>query len=486
VGYTKINHFVSTRRTWLIITILTIALLTYSQLVAYFGNEPFHLLAAQLINSGETPYLDFFYQHPPFFAYLIAVWMRLFGENWRSAHILSALLTSGSILVVATYLSSRLRGSQQSTPISAVVALLLGLNFYVIAFGTVALPFGLCLFLTVVAFRLVVARHKRHSTLLLFIGGLAAGAAAASLLLTIPVVLVIVVWLARYQPQSNRKRACLYFLAGAAIPFLPLFVLALQAPREVLFDLVEYHLFYRAGSDGNMFRWNLREIRDWFGSIQGFVLIALGVIGSSPFIKKSEPQPQRSDEVYLCASISVALSLFLAIPRPTFSFYFVLITPFVSILAATGLSTIYRLSWFADRRTWLLTALLGLYVVGLTSETYKMRREIFHADHKAIEEIARIVNQVTPQDGWVLAFDQVYFATKRRPPPGLENGFNPFSRADEWLAANRFDTVCVMAKDPRVRSLDLFARYLENTTINTPDFAISLFWHRLNPPIEQQ
>src|SRR5215510_394174 len=93
---------------------LTVGLLAYSQSVAYFGNEPFHLLAAQLIKSGETPYLDFFYQHPPFFALLIAVWMRLFGENWRSVHILSALLTGGCILVVTSYLKSRLSTSNLS------------------------------------------------------------------------------------------------------------------------------------------------------------------------------------------------------------------------------------------------------------------------------------------------------------------------------------------------------------------------------------
>jgi len=471
---------------WLTVAILTVALLAYSQSVAYFGNEPFHLLAAQLINSGETPYLDFFYQHPPFFAYLIAVWMRLFGENWRSVHILSALLTSGSILVAASYLNSRLRESRLLPHVGAVAAPLLGLNFYVVAFGTVALPYGLCLFLIVVAFRLVVITPERRNLPRLFVAGLAAGAAAASLLLTVPVLLVLAVWLAWNSRASERIKRCLSFLIGAAIPFLPLFLLAIQAPREIYFDLVEYHLFHRVGSDGNMFRWNLREILHWFGSIQGFLLVVLALIGLSLVIKRRELTAERRAEAFLCMWLAVALSLFLAMPRPTFSFYFVLITPVVAILAASGFDAVLSLSWFSDRRMLLTTVLIGLYLAGLSLETYKMRHEILHADHKTIEEIATIVNEVTPKDGWVLAFDQVYFQAKRRPPPGLENGFNPFSRADEWLAANRFDTVCVMAKDPRVESLNLFSRYLNNKTISTPDFAISLFWHRLNTPIEQQ
>ena len=60
---------------WIALLIIQIGLLTYSQLVAYFGNESFHLLAAWLINHGKHPYVDFFYQHAPLYAYLNAAWM---------------------------------------------------------------------------------------------------------------------------------------------------------------------------------------------------------------------------------------------------------------------------------------------------------------------------------------------------------------------------------------------------------------------------
>src|SRR5215212_6578378 len=83
-------------------------LLAYSQLVAYFGNESFHLLAAQLINAGKRPYLDFFYQHVPLYAYLSALWMRAFGESWQSAHVMSALAVGGSVLLTAECIYSRL------------------------------------------------------------------------------------------------------------------------------------------------------------------------------------------------------------------------------------------------------------------------------------------------------------------------------------------------------------------------------------------
>jgi hypothetical protein len=117
-----------------------------------------------------------------------------------------------------------------------------------------------------------------------------------------------------------------------------------------------------------------------------------------------------------------------------------------------------------------------LYLAGLVSQAYRMRREIFRADHKAIEAIAREVNQVTPPDGWVFAFEQVYFEARRQPPPGMENAFDPFSRRDEWLAANRFATVCMMADDPRIESLHLFERYAKNKSIRAPDYNVYLFW----------
>jgi len=101
-----------------------------------------------------------------------------------------------------------------------------------------------------------------------------------------------------------------------------------------------------------------------------------------------------------------------------------------------------------------------------------------------MEAIAREVNQVTPADGWVFAFEQVYFEARRLPPPGMENAFNPYSRRNEWLAANRFATVCMMANDPRVKALDLFGRYAKNKAINTPNFTVYLFWDRIAAPSE--
>jgi hypothetical protein len=469
---------------WVVPATLFSGLVVYSQTVAYFGNEPFHLLASQLINAGKKPYLDFFYQHTPLFIYLNAGWMRLFGETWRSAHVLSALLTGSCILVVAEYIYSRLNETRWRAAITAAGASLLGLSFYVVSYGTVGLPFGLCLLLMLVSFRLTVMAVCRRGMLCPFLAGLAAGAAAAASLLTAPVLLILIIWLARFDRTGEAPRKCFGLAGGAVLPFLPVLWLGVMAPQQVFFDIVEYHLFHRAGLKGSMILWNLREIFDFFGSIQGLSLTVLALTGLYSIARAPE-QPRRS-EFYLCAWLGVALSVYLSIPRPTFSFYFVVVTPFLSILAALGIQVIGTHRWVSGRRALMIGALIVVYSIGFGWEVYKMRREIFFADHKAIEVIAREVNQVTPPNGWVFAFEQVYFEARRLPPPEMENAFNPYSHRDEWLAANRYATVCMMANDPRVESLNLFGRYISNKAITTPNFTVYLFWDRLTVPSEAQ
>src|SRR5262245_37534398 len=107
---------------------LTAWLFTYSQTRAFFGDEGFHLLAAQLIVAGKGPYLDFFYQHPPLYIYLVAAWMKVFGRTWRSAHGLSALLTGACVLLAARFVWRWFGADAWGRAGSITAALLIGLN----------------------------------------------------------------------------------------------------------------------------------------------------------------------------------------------------------------------------------------------------------------------------------------------------------------------------------------------------------------------
>ena len=83
----------------LVATLLGAGLMVYAQTSAFTGDEGFHLLAAQLIDKGRRPYIDFAFPQTPLNAYFNAWTMRLFGQTWRVPHA-AAITSSGAISAV--------------------------------------------------------------------------------------------------------------------------------------------------------------------------------------------------------------------------------------------------------------------------------------------------------------------------------------------------------------------------------------------------
>lgn len=462
---------------YVVVAILALALLAYSQAVAYWGDESLHLLAAQLINAGKRPYLDFFYQHTPLFAYLNAGLMRVFGENWRAPHLCSALMTSGCVLLIATYVFTRLRGTKWQVSSAIIAAIFVGLNSYVISFGTVALPYGYCLFFTTASFLLLTEAVDKPRVWTACGAGFCAAAACASYLLVAPVPAIMLLWLIRYNDKGSRTSKAASFLLGGLIPFLPLLYLFSKGPRQMVFDLVQYHLFYRAGHDLGL-RFNLHEMAGWFFSVQGFCLAALATIGLLfiNFAGRARFQRRQRTEFNLCAWLTLFLSLFISLSRPVSAFYFVLITPFISILATLGVLCVRESA--RDFGRWTLPIIILLYAIGLYDMRYIWRWQGVYLDHRVVEAAAVGIKEVTPVDAQVYAFEAVYFQARRLPPQGLENRFNPRSQAVEGLAAGRFDTVCIVSTDPKVKSFNLLSRYAQSKVINAGAYDVILLWEK--------
>src|SRR5205823_5271192 len=144
-----------------VVSLFAAGLLVYSQVRAFAWDEGFHLLAAQSINAGKRPYLDFCFSQVPLIAYWNAFWMRIFGETWRTPHAVAAIFTAGSVM------------------------------------------------------------------------------------LTAPVAPVLFVWMIFYNRAGTRWRKCTAFIAGAAIPTIPLLWLFVNGPRQVFFGVIEYNFLYR-------------------------------------------------------------------------------------------------------------------------------------------------------------------------------------------------------------------------------------------------
>ncbi len=462
---------------WALLASLAVLLLGFSQTVAFFGDEGFHLLAARLVNAGKRMYLDFFYPHAPLYVYLIAAWMRVIGDTWRSVHAFSALLTSASTVLVTWYVFSRSRESGWQRATATAAALLMGLNSLVIWYGTIAQAYGLALFLTVAAFLLTISSVARVGGLRPFLAGVCAGSAAASLLLTTPVAPILLLWLFWHPGSEHRFTKGAYFLAGTGLPFLPLLWPMGHEPGTVLFDVAGYHLFYRATWVDRS--WSvlvsLRTLAAWLNSTQALLLVLLAAIGLTTLACPSAWDDRRRREFRLCGGHAAGQALFLALPLPTLPHYFILVVPFVSILAAVGINVLGARVWPSVRPLYVTLPVLVLFTLGLAKVAVQARGTFSTPTWGIVEDLARKVNRVTPRDGLVHAPEVVLVAAGRLPPPGMENNFGPIlrlapeqlaglhivpeSQIDTWLATGHFYTVLMVTTDRRVESLGLLRRY---------------------------
>jgi 4-amino-4-deoxy-L-arabinose transferase-like glycosyltransferase len=448
-----------------VVAVLAAGLLGYAETAAFSWDEGFHLLAAQSIMAGKRPYLDFVFSQTPLNAYWNAVWMRIFGESWRAAHAAAALATAGAILLAADFVLERLPAPGWRFAAALATALIIGMNQLVIYWGTIGQAYGLCLLLTVAAFRLSIVAVRRSGPLWAGLAGLAAGAAAMSSLLTALVGPVLFIWILRYNRAGRRAAKIAGFVAGAAGAFLPLIWLFVLGWRQTLFGVLEYNLLYRQTHWAGAIRHDLALMASWIDSFQALSMGLLAAAGLAFVIFRSQWDHDLRAEFYLCGWLAFGLCAQICNAHPTFSQYFILLTPFLGILAAVGLYSIGSRMYSPDRPFWPVFVFTALLSFALAKSLYE---EYDQFDWRDVEELAVKVNEVTPPDGMLLADEHVYFLTRRTPPSGMEladshklelpaalasslhvvNG----SELDRRVRAGVFDTVETCDEDEKIQA----------------------------------
>lgn len=414
--------------------LLCVALVVYSQTLAFTGDEGFHLLAAQLIDKGKRPYLDFAFPQTPLNAYWNAFWMKLFGQTWRVPHAVSALLVIGAALLAAQYVWRRFPESDRwRTAATLAVFLIISTNVMVVEYGPLAQAYAACLFLLVAAFRITIAAVDRTAPFLAFAAGLCAGTAAGCSLLTAAAAPAYVIWMLVYNRAGNRWAKALLACVGGIVPFAPVFVLWRQSPRPVIFNLFEYHLSFRTLYWPKTTDHDLEIVTSWIDSGQALLLGLLAIAGLLYVFYRSQWKPELRREYTFCAWLTLALSLEISTAHPTFARYYLLVVPFLAILASAGLYTVSERLYRPQAPYLGLALLIALFGLGLAKSLIQRASDI--RVWSTLETLAKKVDDVTPRNAPIFADEQIYFLTQRTPPSGLEFSYSHKLKLAPTLAA---------------------------------------------------
>lgn len=414
--------------------LLGAGILFYSQTAAFTGDEGFHLLAAQLIDKGKRPYIDFAFPQAPLNAYFNALCLRLFGQTWRVPHAVSSLLVIGGALLAAQFVWRRFPASEKWRMAAALATMMaISMNVMVVEYGPLAQAYAICLFLTVAAFRLAVVAIDRVSPVAALAVGLCAGAAAASSLLTATAAPVYMLWMLFCNRAGNRWIKAAAYCFGGAIPFTPAFLLWMQSPRPVMFNLFEYHLSFRTLYWPKTTQHDLEIMMSWIDSGQALLLSLLFLAGLLFILFRSQWERDVRREFYLCAWLTLGMCIEIATAHPTFARYFLLMVPFVAILAAAGLYTVSERLYRPEAPYAALSLLTLLFGLGLGKSLYERSSNVrTWAVH---EQMAKKVDEVAPRDAPIFADEEIYFLTRRTPPPGLEFSYSHKLKLAPALAA---------------------------------------------------
>jgi hypothetical protein len=460
----------------------------YAQTRAFAWDEGWHLVAAQSINRGKRPYLDFCYPQTPLNAYWNAGWMRVFGDTWRTPHGVAAVMTALAVLLTAGYVLRRFPepGWRLAAAVTAVCTF--GMNVVVVEYGAIAQAYALCLFLIVTAFLFTVASVERERSWFSGVAGFLACAAANCSLLTAPVAPVLLVWMLVCNRAGNRWAKLGTFAAGGAVACAPLAWLFAQGTRQAIFNVLHYNLLYRQRQWEGALAHNFGEWFAWVGSPQALILGLLGLAGLLFIRKRSGWERAQRREFYLCAWLAVALMAHISTATPTFRRYYLLAVPFLAILACAGLYDVGSRLGSPERPWW------PVLIVCLLTGACLTKRLIEGWDDFAwhnVEHIAAKVKQVTPPQAVLYADEPTYFVTRHVPPPGMELEDShkldfppavarelhviPLKEVDRQLKAGVFDAIEISDDDDRVDAMALRKMYAHSAKVEDYD----IFWGKV-------
>ncbi len=406
---------------WTVLLLVSSGISFYSQTFGFVWDEGFHLVAAQLIAQGKTPYIDFVFPQTLLNAYFNAAVLRFVGHSWHAVHVFDSLFVAAAICLTATYVMRRFPEPRWRLPIALLVVCFVGLDTIVIPFGPVAQAYGSGLLLVIAAYRIAILSPQSARIWPAFFAALLAGSAAGSTLLTAPLAAVLLVWILVENRAGKRIAKFVAFCIGALLPLTPEFWLFVKAPAVTFFNVVQYQALFRRVNWGDTDSHDFDVFTDWTESSHALLLGLLALIGILFLIKKCNWDRVVRSEFYLAAWISVFLGAYISIAHPTFGRYFIFLIPFLAIVASAGFYYVATRLIDGDRPWWPTVMLAFILSVSAAKYVFGERDATNWHDY---EKIAAKVKEVTPAHQEYWADELVYFILHQDPPSGLEFSYS--------------------------------------------------------------
>jgi 4-amino-4-deoxy-L-arabinose transferase-like glycosyltransferase len=257
-----------------------------------------------------------------------------------------------------------------------------------------------------------------------------------------------------------------------------------RAPRQVWFNLVEYHALYRranwSGATGN----DIDVLSTPFQDTQWFILSALAVAGLV-YMRRSRWDSAARAESSLCVWLALAIGAQNATAHPTFEQYFIFLVPFLAVPACAGAyaaASRLQISARPGRVVWAI----GIFMTAaLARGVFEERDDVTWS---RLAPAARKVAEVAPPGAAIVAREQIYLLAHRLPPAGLESIYStkldlgarenalfhilPSAERDRRIKAAGFAATVVCDDDERADEVDGWDVYSEKAELGT----CTVFW----------
>jgi len=417
---------------WWLIVFFAIALLVSSQYRLIDGDEGFYSSAIQLVSTGQTPYIDFFFVQAPLYPYIYGIYYKIVGGGLLNLRYLSVIFSVLTLLIWAWYLIKQYGPNSKVAFIAILVYLL---NPYLYIWSVVVKTYAISNFLISLTFVLLYSAITSKKRMLYFWAGITFAICCQTRILYSFIGVAIFVWIILDNTHREALRAksknLLAYIGGVIIAVIPIIFTYSHHVNSFLFGNIGYHLLRREPIAGQAkisyivkFLWDIYIL---FPCLVIQTILALAGIGFLLVNRNSNTNTYLTHFLYLVIFSLLVFVITSLIPYPLYSQYFTApLMPFLFPLISHSIyimvyrnSTIIR-SFFII--LFLCGAIALLLFIPKSPIFWNSGKEVWNLS--SYYAVSKYIEENTSSDDVILSFWPGYvFESKRKHFPGMENNF---------------------------------------------------------------